>query len=133
MNHRGYSLFEVMVALVLLGAAAVTLPPLLAGAARGRKAAEERQIALAETANVLERVARRPWSQVMPDALKTETISPAAQERLQSARLEIDVTVEPAEPASKRIGVALFWKDRTGRELTPARLTTWIYQPKEPK
>ena len=131
--RRGVSLFEIVVATVLLGAVMTVSVQLLGWAAATRESAERRQWAVQEVANLMERLASRPWSELTPEAAAAESISDSARAMLRDAELKIAVTEPASEPAAKRVAIELRWRNRAGEFDSPVRLTTWICRPAEVK
>ena len=62
MTRRGMTLLELVVAGALLGTLLVVCLQLLAATAAQRRAADQRQLAVLEVGNVMERLAARPWA-----------------------------------------------------------------------
>jgi hypothetical protein len=120
--------FEVLVSTLLLSAAFATVVPLLGSVAAQRRAAEQRQLALQEVANVMERYAERSWADIKPETDGTVELSSEVRRVLHHAALEVKVDEATGPPAAKRIAIELRWKDRSGRFAAPIRLVTWVYQ-----
>jgi hypothetical protein len=121
-------LVEVAVASAIVGALLVVCLQLVSAAAAQRRAADQRHCALLEIGNVMEQVAARPWDELTTAALSQETLSPSAASQLPGAELKIEVSASTADPAVKRITVALRYQDRAGRLLVPVTITTWRYK-----
>lgn len=124
------TLIELAVAGVLLGTLLVVCLQLLTATAAMRNSVEQRQLAVIEVGNVMERVAARRWAELTPQAAAAERLSPSARDRLPGAELKVELSEPPAtpkEPPAKRITVSLRWQDRTGQYLPPVTVTTWRY------
>jgi hypothetical protein len=94
-----------------------------------QRALRQRQAAMNEAANVLERISIRPWKELNDKSLGQLPLSAAARQSLPQGRLEIHVA-QPADQAGvKRISVILRWPDRDGRPEQAARLTAWRHVP----
>jgi hypothetical protein len=128
MTRRGAMLLETIVAGALLGTLLVLCLQLLGAAAAQRRAADQRQCAVQELANVVERVAARPWAELNTTALATEKLSPWAADQLPGAQLKIEVSTNTKQPEAKRIALSLRWQDRSGQLLPPLTITTWRYR-----
>jgi Tfp pilus assembly protein PilV len=128
MTRRGMMMLEVIVAGVLLGALLVTCLQLVSATVAQRRAADQRQCAIQELANVMERIAARPWAELTTAALAAEKLSPTAGDQLPGAELKVEVYTEAKQPDAKRITAALRWQDRSGRLVAPATITTWRYK-----
>ena len=127
MNRRGMMLLEVMVAGTLLAVLLAICVQLLSAAADQRRAADQRQSAIEELANLMERIAALPWSDLTMDLAtkEQEKLSPSAKSQLPGAELKIEIIPSPEEPDAKRITASLRWQNRTGQYLAPLSLTTW--------
>jgi Tfp pilus assembly protein PilE len=126
-TRRGATMLEMIVASALLGTLLVVTLQLCAATAAQRQAAARRQCASLELANVMERVAARPWSELNTAALAAEHVSPSAGAQLPGAELKIAVVTPAGEPQAKRLTATVRWQDR-GRPPQLLRLTTWRYR-----
>lgn len=126
--RRGFTLIEVMVAGTLLGAVMLTVTPLLGWVARERHAAEQREVAVQEVANILERVTARNWEEITSAAVSGVKLAPESASFLDDAELRIEITENEQQPLSKQVSVSLQWKDRFQNSVAPVRVTTWVYQ-----
>lgn len=132
MARRGIVLMELMVAGALLGTLLVVCLQLVAATSAQRRAIAQRQLALIEVGNVMERLAARPWSELTPQTSGPK-LSPSATKRLPNAELNIEVAPSLAETNAKRIVVSLRWQDRAGQFIQPVRLVTWRWKGKDEK
>jgi len=130
MVRRGMTLLELAVAGALLGTLLVVCLQLLAATAAQRRAADQRQLAVLEVENAMERLAARPWAELTPQAAAPQ-LSPSVRNRLPGAEWKIEVTPSPAEPLAKRIAVSLRWQDHAGQFVNPVRIVTWRWKEKE--
>ena len=128
MTRRGMVMLEAIVAGTLLGTLLVVCLQLLSAAAAQRRAADQRQCAILELANVMERVAARPWAELTAAALAQEKLSPSAAGQLPGAELKIEISTDAKDPDAKRITATLRWQDRSGQLVAPMTLTTWRYR-----
>jgi Tfp pilus assembly protein PilV len=126
-TRRGMTLVELFVAATMLGMLLVVCVQLLSATAAQRRAADQRQLAIMELSNVLERIAARPWADLTPQAFAAEKPSAEAVEKLPEAELKVEVTTPSAEPKAKRITVSLRWQDRNSQFVAPVKITTWKY------
>jgi type II secretory pathway pseudopilin PulG len=129
MTRRGMTLIELTVAGVIIGTVLVVGLQMLTVVAAQRRGVDQQQLATLELANVMERVAVRPWSELTPQAAAEETLSPAIRSQLSNAELKVDVSTSDAEPDAKRIVASLRWQGRAGVMLPPLTITTWKYRP----
>ena len=92
MVRRGMTLLELAVAGALLGTLMVVCLQLLAATAEQRRAADQRQLAILEVENAMERLAARPWAELTPEAVAAPQLSPSIRNRLPGAELKVEVT-----------------------------------------
>ena len=129
MSRRAFTLLEMLAAFAVLGVLVAFCVQLLPAVARQRAAAAQRQAATQEAANLLERIAARPWDQLTPAALQGVGLSSEARRQLPGAKLQVDVFDPAQNPAARRIAVCVQWEDRDGLPVRPARLVAWRYRP----
>jgi uncharacterized membrane protein len=127
-RRRGSLLAEVAMATVILMIAMSLTVKVLGWVALERRAAEQRQRAVLEVANVMERITAYPFDEVTPDLTRRITLSTTAAQSLRDSDLAVELTSsEPAaDRSAKRIAIRLRWKGRSGEWLAPVRLTSWI-------
>jgi hypothetical protein len=126
----GFTLAETAAAVVLLGLAMTMTVRMLDALAQQRRSAEQRELALLEAANLLERLTLREWSSLTAERLGAERLSPAAAGRLPAGRLKLDVQDLPlgeSEPLCRRLEVEIRWRGPAG-EPRPVRLVAWVYR-----
>jgi hypothetical protein len=97
-------------------------------AGQQRRSADQRQRAMLEVANVMERIAALPFDELTTERARRVAITPAAAGSLGGAELAVEVTDETPGPgrAARRVAVRLRWKGRSGEWEAPVRLTTWV-------
>ncbi len=127
-RRRGFTIIEIVASVVMLATAMTLTVQLLGGLAAERRAAERRLCAVQEAANLMERVAARPWGEVTPESLRSVSLSPRALQALPGAELAATVDDASAGRGEKRIRLRLRWRDRAGNWTAPVRLTAWIYR-----
>jgi len=115
-------------AVVLLAVVFVAVSQLLAVAGRQRREAQWRRLATLEAANLLERVAARPWDELTTEGLASLTLSEQVTGRLPDPRLRIDTQPSPGPPESKRIRVRLDWINLAGDRGAPVVLVAWRHR-----
>jgi uncharacterized membrane protein len=127
-RRRGSLLAEVAMATVILMIAMSLTVRVLGWVALERRAAEQRQRAVLEVANVMERITAYPFDEVTPDLTRRITLSTTAAQSLPDSDLAVELTSsEPAaDRSAKRIAIRLRWKGRSGEWLAPVHLTSWI-------
>jgi hypothetical protein len=126
--RRGSLLPEVAMAAVMLTIAMSLTVQMLGHAGQRRRSADQRQRAIVEVANAMERITGEPFDEVTPERARRLSISLESAGSLPGAELTVAVKEEPSAPgrAAKRIAVRLRWKGRSGEWEAPVRLTTWI-------
>ena len=127
-KRRGMSLLEVSVAGVLLAALLTVCVQFLGATAARRRAMEDRQTAILEAGNVMERLGARQWHELTPETARAMELSEEAQQSLAEARLEVEVAEVPDEAGARRVAVAVHWEDGSGRPQRPVRLVAWRYR-----
>jgi Tfp pilus assembly protein PilV len=125
-RRRGFTVFELGMAVMLLAVAMSVAVQVLGAVAQQRRAVQRRELAVQEVANLMERLTARPWERLADDAGQAR-LSDAAERSLPGA--ELKVAVEPADApiVGKRVSIRLHWKNRAGEFDAPVRLTTWVY------
>jgi Tfp pilus assembly protein PilV len=126
--RRGSLLIELTVATAMLMIGMSLAVKVLGYAALQRRAAEQRQRAVQEVANVMERITADPFDEVTTARAKAISISPSTASSLPGAELAVEVTPSQPDPGrlARRIAVRLRWRNRAGEWEAPVRLTTWI-------
>ena len=125
--RHGFTLVELLVAGLLLGTVMLIAVPTLSWVVTERRAAVERQEAIEEVANIMERITGLPQKEITPESIQRFEVSDEIRDQLSDAKLTL--TVEPkADTGGKRIGIELRWKNRTGQMVAPVRLAAWVFQ-----
>jgi hypothetical protein len=126
--RRGSLLAEVAMATVMLLIGMTLALKVTAYTAHQRRSADQRQRAVQEVANAMERVTAYPFNEVTAERGRALAISPTAAQTLPDAELTIAVDESPpgAGRSAKRIAIRLRWRNRAGEWEAPVRLTTWI-------
>lgn len=127
-KRRGFTLLETAVTGILLGALMMACVQFSGILATQRRAADARQTAIREAANVMERMAGRTYGELTQKSVQNMDLSEEARQALPDARLEIRVHQTPKIPGAKRITVIVHPEDAARQ---PVRLVAWKYPPKE--
>jgi len=122
-RRRGFTLIEVGVAGALLLVTMAMTAQALGWMAAERRAADRRREAVQEAANVLERLAARPWAELTPESARALRLSGPARRALPGGELAVDIA---ERDGLKRIAVTVRWRGRSGGPEAPARLTAWV-------
>lgn len=127
-NRRGFTMLEMVAgAAILMVLLAVSMQFLHATAVH-RRATRQREVALEEMANLMERLAAIRWPDLTTERARQVQLSDVARHALPGAALTIEVTQPAQEPSAKRIAVALAWEDQSRRLGRPMRLSAWRYR-----
>ena len=128
-RRRGALLADVGLAAIVLLITMSLMLKVLGIVAHERRAAEQRQRAALEVANLMERITAYPADRVTPELARGMTISETARQSLRNFELAVDVTGgEPAaapDRAARRISITLRWRGPSGQWEAPVRLTSW--------
>ncbi|MGO8691357.1 MAG: prepilin-type N-terminal cleavage/methylation domain-containing protein [Thermoguttaceae bacterium] len=127
-SRRGMSLLELITAAALLAVLLTAGLQMSGAAAAQRRAIRQRQAASLELANILERLASRPWSELTPQQAGQERLSPAVAALLPRAELHVEVAPAPGQPEARRITASLRWQGPNGMPLPPVSLSAWRYR-----
>ncbi len=126
--RRGSLLLEMSIAAAMLSVAMAMTVKVLGYSGQQRRSAEQRQRALLEAGNLMERITAMPFDEVTAERVRRLSIARTVAESLPGAELAVEVKEERPGPdrSSRRVAVRLRWKGRSGEWEAPVRLTTWI-------
>jgi Tfp pilus assembly protein PilE len=127
-RRKGVTILEVTVAALLLGTLMMVCLHLLSATSAQRRALDQRQAAIIELSNEMERLTALPWTELTRLKPADERISPWAQAILPEAKLTVELAAPAGDPAARRITASLRWQDHNGRFLPPVTLTAWKYK-----
>jgi len=128
MTRRGMTMLELLFAGVLLGVLMTVCLQMLSAAAAQRRAGDDRQTAIREAANLMERLSTVSFDGLTPEGVANVQLSDEARRALLGGELEIQLSSPPEQPGAKRIVVLLRWQDHTGQFVRPVRLVAWRYR-----
>ncbi|MEK6235394.1 MAG: prepilin-type N-terminal cleavage/methylation domain-containing protein [Planctomycetales bacterium] len=126
-SRRGFTLLELTVAMVVLGAAAALVLQLALWTKVSLRQTQTRQWARREVSQHLESLASLPWNEITPKTAATIEPSAAMRRLAPDAELTAEVLSEDKPFSRKRIVVRLRWRDRAGNWNHPLRLVAWAY------
>jgi hypothetical protein len=142
-DRRGIGLLEMAVAGAMLGTLLAVCLQLLAAMAAQRSAADQRQLAVLEVENAMERLTARPWADLTPKTAAPQ-LPPSLAARLPKAemtveisqsaadaaakRIAISISQSAADAAAKRIAISLRWQDHAGQFVRPVKIVTWQWK-----
>jgi prepilin-type N-terminal cleavage/methylation domain-containing protein len=127
--HRAFTLTEMLVSLIVLGAAIAALLQLVAVGGQQRRRLAERRVALQEVANQAERIALLPWADTAPDKLVQWQPSADLAAVLPAATCQIAVSDEAGLPSTRKIRLEVGWANAAGQSVEPVSLTVWRIAP----
>lgn len=130
-GRSGYSLLELVVAMILLATVMTIVVPTLSWMSVQNRLALQRQEALQEMHNLMDGLTTRSYQDLTPAAATKIELSPELKRQLPGSKLQIQIEETPGEktePIRKRIHMELSWNQRNGQPLAPLRLTAWVHQ-----
>lgn len=125
-SRPGTLLLELLVAGALLGIVMSATIPTLGWLVRQRKFNQERQAAILEVGNLMERLTMLDWNDLTSERAAQFQLSEPLEKRLSEPRLT--VVVETEDDAAKRVLIRLSWQIGPGRAAPPVWLTAWVYR-----
>ena len=128
-HRRGMTIMELLVSLLILGAAMAALVQFVLLVGRQQQSLHQRRLALQEVGNQAERLALASWDETAPDKLKTWQPSPDLVDVLPRATCQATVSEEEGAPASRRIRLEVTWTNAAGQPVEPVTLTLWKFSP----
>ena len=132
-QRHGFTLLEIVVSGALLAVVLTVSARMVWTIARQREAILDRQTALCEAGNVMERIFARPWDQLSDEALQSVRPSDDFQRALPGGKLSIELTSLAEDPAAKRILVKLSWMHEPDQPDRSVQLVALRYQIAPPR
>ena len=126
-RQRGASLVELVIAGMLLSSIMVSIVPMLKLVNGQGRLTDERQEALAEVSNIMERIIASPFAELSNEKLKQFRVSPHVTRQLRQPELTITATPDPDRAGMLRIEVELDWVRQTRRREPPVCLVAWVH------
>jgi hypothetical protein len=127
-RRGGYTLLEVVMAVMVLLTAMSLVVKVLGWVAAERRATDRRLWASQQVANAMERVSAEPFDRVATGRVKEMTSGSGASRVLPDAEWDAEVADETAGPVpARRVTLRLRWKGRGGAWEPPVVLTSWVY------
>jgi Tfp pilus assembly protein PilE len=127
-GRRGSMMVELLACGALLGVVLSTAIPALRWAIHQRKFTEEREAAMLEVDNLMERVTALDWGELTTERAAEFRLSAAVAAQLPESQLTIAVEHDAADNAAKIVRINLTWDDASARSAPPVRLTGWVYR-----
>jgi len=132
--RRGFTLAELMIALMLLGTVSAIFAPLMLASSAQREAARQRQAGLILAENRLDQLLARARDELAPDTVATAVASEASNGSelpVPMPGLEHSVTVvDRPEDTARQITVEVRWRNRSGDTTAPVRISGWAFAPR---
>jgi prepilin-type N-terminal cleavage/methylation domain-containing protein len=129
MKRCGFTLFEVTVAIMLLGTLTALCLEFFAGVNSQQKDQYAELAATQESANLMERLAAVAWDDLSKQSGGKFELSPQVRKLLPEGRVEVKVDDAKGTPAARRIVVAVCWRPLPGGPERKARVVAWRYKP----
>lgn len=124
---RGFTIPEIIMSMVLLGAVLAVIVPLARRANDQGRASATRRAALLEVSNALERITADPAAGPAAGEERTVPVSTGLARRLEEPTLVVTgVAVE--DPPGRRFDAALTWVEPNGRRAAPIRLSAFAFE-----
>jgi prepilin-type N-terminal cleavage/methylation domain-containing protein len=125
-SRRGFTLLELIVALILLGTVSTIVIPALGWMGVENRLSLQRQEAVQGLGNLMDELTSRPYADLTTDAAEKLELPEALRNQLPGAKLKVEIA--ETEPGVKRIRLELGWNQRSGRPIAPLRLTAWVHE-----
>lgn len=126
--RRGFTITEILVALVIMSAALAGIAHLVSTASAQRRVLEQRRLALAELSNRAERIALLSWDELTAAGIESEPLSSELLAVLPRAKFAAEITDENGPPSLRRIRLQIGWADRVGNAVEPVKLVVWRHR-----
>jgi len=128
LKRKGFSLLELAVAAIVLGAILAVVLKFYAAMAAGELAVRHRELAAREAANVLERLWQWPYEQLTAEKAREVRLGEEAREGLPGGELAVEISQPAQDPGAKRMVVEVRWRERPDAPPSPVRLVAWRYR-----
>jgi Tfp pilus assembly protein PilE len=127
-SRCGSMMVELLACGALLGVVLSTAIPTLRWAIHQRKFTDEREVAMLEVDNLMERVTALDWNELTTERAGEFRLSAAVAAQLPESRLAIAVEPDADDASAKIVRINLTWDDAALRPAPPVRLTAWVYR-----
>jgi len=128
MQRRGMTVLELIVAGVILLTLLTLCLQVVEGVGQQHRAIQHRQLAVEETANLMERLMADSWDHLTPELAKQCQLSPELQQTMPEARLEIVIDPVSEDPDAKRIQITISWPRGPEQPDQHVDLIAWKYR-----
>ncbi len=125
---RGSMIVELLACGALLGVVLSTAIPTLRWVIHQRKFTDQREAAMLEVDNLMERVTALDWSELTTERAVEFRLSAAVAAQLPEPHLAIAVESDAKDDAAKIVRINLTWNETSVRPAPPVRLAAWVYR-----
>lgn len=126
-DRSGSLMIELVICGLLLGIVMSAIIPTLGWLVRERKTSQERQAAILEVGNLMERLSALDWEDLTPERAAQFKVSDALARQLPEANLAISIEADDSE-STKHILIELKWEIAHGGPAPPVGLAAWMYR-----
>jgi hypothetical protein len=126
--RRASLLLELVISGIVLGMVMSAALPALGWIARERQLTRQRQAAILEVGNLMERITLVDWDDLTPRRAASFEISDRLREQLVDSELKVSLTADDSDEGSKHVLIELYWDVVPGRLAPPVRLTAWVHR-----
>ncbi len=127
-RRSGFTLLEVVISGTLLAAVLIVSAQMVFSMARQREAILDRQTALAEAGNVMERLFARNWEELTQEGIDDVRLSDDVERAFFGGKLSIDIAGLDDDPVAKRIVVQVSWVHQPNQPERFVRLVAFRYR-----
>ena len=126
--RRGFTLFEIFVAVLVFGTVLTTFVPLMRGVHNQQHDTDLHLLAVREADNHLEEISQWPWQDLVADKLSQRTLSETVKSHLRNPELRVAVEEQKQADATltKRVAVEITWLPHVGQPTKTVRLVAWF-------
>jgi hypothetical protein len=126
--RRGALLLELVISGLLLGVVISATVPMLGSIARQRQLSRQRQAAILEVGNLMERLTLLDWETLTQERAAAFELAEPLKSALPDSQLKITVAADEAEVGAKHVLIELRWETVPGRPAPPVRLAAWVHR-----
>jgi type II secretory pathway pseudopilin PulG len=124
---RGFTVFEIVIAMLLLGAVIAFIVPVTKRAIDQRRRSDDRRAALLEVSNALERVVTEAGFRTEPEPEREVPVPADLARRFREPRLTVSSVALAGQPAGRRFDAAFTWVAESGSPASPIRLSAFTF------
>jgi hypothetical protein len=117
--RKGALLLELVISGLLLGVVISATVPMLGSIARQRQLSRQRQAAILEVGNLMERLTTLDWDSLTQERAATFELAGPLKSAMPDSQLKITVTADEAQPSAKHVLIELRWETVPSRPAPP--------------